>query len=50
MDGINILIALVFLLIIVFIGLIRAESLWGVFACFVMLTLIAYITIYMFKA
>jgi hypothetical protein len=50
MDGINILIALVFLLIIIFIGLIRAQSLLGVFACFIMLTIVAYITIYMFKA
>jgi hypothetical protein len=50
MDGINILISLVFLLIIIFIGLIRAQSLFGVFACFIMLTIVAYITIYMFKA
>jgi len=50
MDGINILISLVFLLIIIFIGLIRAQSLLGVFACFIMLTIVAYITIYMFKA
>lgn len=50
MDGINILISIVFLLIITFIGLVRAETLGGVFACFVLLTIISYITIYQFKA
>jgi hypothetical protein len=50
MQGINVLISMIFLLIIIFIGLIRAQTLLGVFACFVMLTLVAYITIYLFKA
>jgi len=50
MQGINVLISMVFLLIIIFIGLIRAQTLLGVFTCFVMLTLVAYITIYLFKA
>jgi hypothetical protein len=50
MDGINILLSIVFLLIITFIGLVRAESLGGVFACFVLLTVVSYITIYLFKA
>jgi hypothetical protein len=49
MDGINILITLVFLLILTLIGLIRAQSVLGVFACFFLLTLISYMTIYMFK-
>ena len=40
MDGINILLCIVFLLIITFIGLIRAESLGGVFACFLLLTVV----------
>ena len=50
MDGINILLSIVFLLIITFIGLVRAESIGGVFACFVLLTVISYVTIYLFKA
>lgn len=50
MQGINVLISMIFLLLIIFVGLIRAQSLLGVFACFVMLTLVAYITIYLFKA
>jgi hypothetical protein len=50
MQGINILISMVFLLIITFIGLLKAESLFGVFGCFILLTLIAYITIYLFQA
>jgi hypothetical protein len=50
MQGINVLISMIFLLIIMFIGLVRAQSLLGVFGCFVLLTLIAYITIYLFQA
>ena len=49
MDGINVLLTLVFLILITFIGLIRAQSMLGVFACFILLTLISYMTIYMFK-
>ena len=50
MDGINVLISLVILLIIAFLGLIRAHSMLGVFVCFIILTLVSYMTIYMFKA
>ena len=50
MQGINVLISMIFLLLIIFVGLIRVQSMLGVFACFVMLTLVAYITIYLFKA
>ena len=50
MDGINILITLVFLLLLAFIGLVRAQTMLGVFASFILLTLISYMTIYMFKA
>jgi hypothetical protein len=50
MQGINILLSMLFLLIITFIGLYRADSLYGVFGCFVLLTLVAYITIYLFQA
>ena len=49
MDGINVLLTLIFLILITFIGLIRAQSMLGVFACFILLTLISYMTIYMFK-
>jgi hypothetical protein len=48
MDGINVLLSIIFLLLIAFIGLIRAQTVLGVFACFILLTLIAYMTIYMF--
>jgi hypothetical protein len=48
MDGINVLLSIIFLLLIAFIGLIRAQSVLGVFACFILLTLVAYMTIYMF--
>ena len=50
MDGINILLCIVFLLIITFIGLVRAQTLGGVFACFILLTIISYTTIYLFNA
>jgi hypothetical protein len=49
MQGINVLISMVFLLIITFIGLIRVQTILGVFACFILLTIIAYITIYLFQ-
>ena len=49
MDAINILLMIIFLLIIAFIGLVRAESLLGVLGGFVLLTVISYITIYLFK-
>ena len=50
MEGISVLLTLVFLLLITFIGLVRAQSMIGVFACFILLTLISFMTIYMFKA
>jgi len=50
MDGINILLTIIFLLIITFIGLVRAQTMLGVFGCFIMLTLISYMTIYTFNA
>jgi hypothetical protein len=50
MDGINILLCIIFLLIITFIGLVRTQTLGGTFVCFILLTIIAYITIYMFNA
>jgi len=49
MDGINVLLSIIFLLIIAYIGLIRSHSMLGVFGCFVLLTLVSYLTIYMFK-
>ncbi len=50
MDGISVLLIIDFLLILTFIGLIRAQTVLGVFACFILLTLISYMTLYMFKA
>ena len=49
MDSINMLISIIFLLIIAFIGLLKSETFVGVFASFILLTLVAYITIYLFK-
>jgi len=43
-------IAIVFMLIITFIGMIRAETLLGMFMCFLLLTFIAYTNLYLFKA
>jgi hypothetical protein len=50
MDGINILLSIIFLIIITFIGLVRTQTIPGTFVCFILLTVIAYITIYMFSA
>ena len=49
MEGISIFLTLGFLLIIAFIGLIRSHTMLGVFGCFILLTLVAYMTIYMFN-
>ena len=49
MEGINTLLMIIFLLLIAFIGLIRAQSVLGVFACFILLTLVSYMTLYMFR-
>jgi type IV secretory pathway VirB3-like protein len=50
MNGINVLLSIVFLLIISFIGLIRAETLFGVFLNFILLTFVSYMTLYLFRA
>jgi len=50
MDGITIFISLLFLLIIAYIGLLKSQTLIGVFGMFCLLTLISYMTLYMFKA
>jgi hypothetical protein len=49
MEGINTLLTIVFLLLIAFIGLLKAQTLLGVVACFFLLTLISYMTLYMFR-
>ncbi len=49
MDDINIFISIIFLLIIIFIGLIKSETILGVFILFLLLTIVAYTTIYLFK-
>jgi hypothetical protein len=50
MEGINAFLSIIFLLIISFIALLRATTMTGVFVAFILLTLIAYITIYLFRA
>ncbi len=50
MDGITAFISIIFLLIISFIGIIRSETLFGVFCAFILLTFVSYITIYLFNA
>ena len=50
MDGINVFISIIFLLLIAFIGLLRSQTMTGVLVSFILLTLIAYTTIYLFKA
>ena len=50
MNGINVLLSIIFLLIISFIGLLRAETLIGVFLNFILLTFVSYMTLYLFRA
>jgi hypothetical protein len=50
MEGLSIFFTLGFLLLIAFIGLIRSQTMLGVFGCFILLTLVSYMTIYMFHA
>jgi len=50
MNGINVLLSIIFLLIIAFIGLLKAETLLGVLWAFILLTFVSYMTIYLFKA
>ena len=50
MDGVSILLTLTFLLIIAFIGLLKAKTLFGIIGSFLLLTLISYMTIYLFNA
>jgi len=50
MNGINVLLSIIFLLILAFIGIVRAETLFGVCWSFILLTFVSYITIYLFKA
>ena len=49
MDNINIFISIIILLIIICLGLIKAETLLGVFILFILLTIVSYTTIYLFK-
>jgi len=50
MDSFSVFLSIIFLIIVTFIGLIRAQTLLGVFICFVLLTLISFISIYLFKS
>lgn len=49
MNGISVFITLIFLLIITFLGLLKAKTLLGVFFAFLMLNFIAYMTLYLFN-
>ena len=49
MDGLSVFIMIIFLLIIVFIGIIKAETLFGLFMVFILLTFVSYITLYNFS-
>jgi hypothetical protein len=48
MDSLSIFISLIILLIVCIIGLVRAETLLGVFVLFLLLTYVSYINIYLF--
>ena len=50
MNGINVLLSIIFLLILAFIGIVRAKTLFGVAWSFILLTFVSYMTIYLFKA
>jgi hypothetical protein len=50
MDGISALITIIFLLILTFIGLLKSETILGVFGLFILLTFIEFVTIYLFNA
>lgn len=49
MDSLSIFISLIILLIVCIIGLVRAETLLGVFVLFLLLTYVSYMNIYLFK-
>jgi hypothetical protein len=49
MDDLSIFISIVFLLIISVIGIIRAETIAGIFMVFLLLTFTSYTTIYLFN-
>ena len=48
MDSLSVFISLIILLIVCIIGLVRAETLLGVFVLFLLLTYVSYINIYLF--
>ena len=49
MNGISVFITIIFLLIIVFLGLLKAKTMLGVFCAFLVLNFIAYMTMYLFN-
>ena len=49
MDDLSIFITIIFLLIIAFIGIIRAQTLLGLLMVFMLLTFVAFTTIYFFN-
>jgi hypothetical protein len=49
MDTLSVFILLLILLVICVVGLINAETLFGVFVLFLTLTFVSYMNIYLFK-
>jgi hypothetical protein len=49
MDGLTVFVSLIILLLVCIIGLIRAETLSGVFILFLILTFVSYMNIYLFN-
>ena len=49
MESLTVFISLIILLTVCLIGLIRAETLLGVFILFLMLTFVSYMNIYLFN-
>ena len=50
MDSLTVFISLIILLTVCIIGLIKAETLSGVFVLFLILTFVSYMNIYLFNA
>jgi hypothetical protein len=49
MDGLSIFVTIIFMLIIVVIGIIKSETLFRLLLVFMLLTFVAYMTLYLFN-
>ena len=49
MDGLTLFVTIIVLLIIVIIGIIKAETLFGILMVFMLLTFVSYTTLYLFN-